>query len=134
MSKTCQITQKKTITVNHVSHSNRKVKSKSKANVSYKNIDVEFTESFVRLNVSNAGRRAVEIKNGIARYLLSKSRRELTPLLNKLRKIVIHNILSKNFSDNPTLSKVQELLKNSKSGRKFPSKLCRLKKMNIKSL
>lgn len=129
MSGVCQITGKKTITVNHVSHSNRKVKSKSKANVSFKHLDVEFVDSFCRLKVSNAGIRSLEIKNGIARYLLSKSRRELTPLLNKLRKIVIHHILQKDLSNNPTLKKVQDLLKNSKSGRKFPSKLCRLKKM-----
>jgi large subunit ribosomal protein L28 len=128
MSGVCQITGKKTITVNHVSHSNRKVKSKSKANVSFKHLDVEFVDSFCRLKVSNAGVRSLEIKNGISRYLLSKSRRELTPLLNKLRKIVIYHILQKDLSDNPTLLKVQELLKSSRSGRKFPSKLCRLNK------
>ena len=129
MSGVCQITGKKTITVNHVSHSNRKVKSKSKANVSNKRINIEFLDDFCLLKISNAGVRSLEIKNGLARYLLSKTKRQLTPLLNKIRKIVIYQILSKDFSDNPTLKKVQDLLKNSKSGSKFPSKLCRLKKV-----
>jgi large subunit ribosomal protein L28 len=129
MSGVCQITGKKTITVNHVSHSNRKVKSKSKANVKFKNLDLEFVEESIILKISNNGMKSLDIKNGLARYLLSKTRRELSPFLNKLRKIVIYFFLQKDFSSNPTLQKVQDLLKNSKSGRKFPSKLCRLKKI-----
>ena len=128
MSGVCQITGKKTITVNHVSHSNRKVKSKSKANVSFKKMDVEFVEQSLVLKISNNGMKTVDIKNGLARYVLSKSRRELSPFLNKLRKIVVYYVLQKDCSNNPTLQKVQDLLKNSKSGRKFPSKLCRLNK------
>ena len=130
MSGVCQITGKKTITVNHVSHSNRKVKSKSKSNVSFKKINLEFIEQSIILKISNNGMRSLDVKDGLARYLLSKSRREMTPFLNKLRKIVVYYFLQKDFSENPTLKKVQDLLKNSKSGRKLPSKLCRLKKNN----
>ena len=94
---------KKTITVNHVSHSNRKVKSKSKANVSSKKVNLEFIEEAIILKISNNGMRSLDIKNGLARYLLSKSRRELSPFLNKLRKIVVYYFLQKDFSENPKI-------------------------------
>jgi large subunit ribosomal protein L28 len=128
MSGVCAITGKKTITVNHVSHSNRKVKSKSKANVAFKNLNIEFINDKTNLKISNNAVRTLDIKNGLARYLLTKSRRELTPVLNKIRKRIIYQLLNKDFSDNPILLKVQENLKKSKSGRKFNSSICRIKK------
>lgn len=129
MSGVCQITGKKTITVNHVSHSNRKVKSKSKANVANKNITVEFINESHRLKVSNNAMRSLDIKNGLARYLLTKSRHELSPRLNRIRRKIIYFFLQNDYSHSPSLSLVQKKLQQSRSGRKFPSNSCRLKKI-----
>ena len=131
MSGVCQITGKKTVTVNHVSHSKRRVKSKSKANVSNKKINVEFINEAYKLKISNNAGRTLDLKNGLARYLLNKSRAELSPALNRIRRKVIYFFLQKDYTNNPILEKVQEKLKKSRSGRKFPSFNCRLKKISL---
>ena len=129
MSGVCQITGKKTVTVNHVSHSKRRVKSKSKANVSNKKINVEFINATYKLKISNNAARTLDIKNGLGRYLLNKSRAELSPALNKIRRKVIYFFLQKDYSNNPTLKLVQDKLLKSRSGRKLSSMTCRLKKI-----
>lgn len=69
MSKVCQITGKKVITGNNVSHSNRKTKRRFEPNLHIKKFWVPEMEAWVTLKVSSAGIRTIN-KKGIYQALL----------------------------------------------------------------
>jgi len=64
MSKVCQITGKKAIVGNHVSHSKRRVKRKFNVNIFNKNFYIPEEDRWVSLKVSAAGIRTIN-KKGI---------------------------------------------------------------------
>ena len=64
MSRVCQVTGKKTIVGNNVSHANNKTRRKFLPNLHYKKFWVESQNRWVRLRVSNHGLRTID-KNGI---------------------------------------------------------------------
>jgi large subunit ribosomal protein L28 len=64
MSRVCQITGKRPITGNNVSHSNRKTKRRFLPNLQYHRFWVESENRFVRLRVSTKGMRIID-KKGI---------------------------------------------------------------------
>jgi len=64
MSKVCQVTGKRPITGNNVSHSNRKTKRRFLPNLHYHRFWVENEQRWVRLRVSAKGMRIID-KNGI---------------------------------------------------------------------
>jgi len=64
MSRVCQVTGKKPIGGNHVSHANNKTKRRFLPNLQYRRFWVESESRWVRLRVSQAGLRTIE-KNGI---------------------------------------------------------------------
>ncbi len=64
MSRVCQVTGKKTVVGNNVSHANNKTRRKFLPNLHYKKFWVESQNRWVRLRVSNAGIRTID-KNGI---------------------------------------------------------------------
>ena len=64
MSKICQITGKKAIVGNHVSHSKRRVKRKFNVNIFNKNFYIPEEDRWVSLKVSAAGIRTIN-KKGI---------------------------------------------------------------------
>lgn len=64
MSRVCQVTGRKVITGNNVSHANNKVKRKFKINLHKKRFWVESEKRFVTLRVSAKGMRIID-KNGI---------------------------------------------------------------------
>ncbi|MEE9448276.1 MAG: 50S ribosomal protein L28 [Arenicellales bacterium] len=64
MSRVCQVTGKKTVVGNNVSHANNKTRRKFLPNLHYKKFWVESHNRWVRLRVSNAGIRTID-KNGI---------------------------------------------------------------------
>lgn len=68
MSRICQITGKKVITGNSVSHSNRKTKRKFYPNIQVKRFFLEEEGKWVQLKVSAAGIRTIE-KNGLKNSL-----------------------------------------------------------------
>jgi large subunit ribosomal protein L28 len=68
MSKVCQVTGKRPITGNNVSHSNRKTRRRFLPNLHYHRFWVESEQRFVRLRVSTAGMRIID-KKGIDRVL-----------------------------------------------------------------
>lgn len=68
MARVCQVTGKKVITGNHVSHSNRKTKRKFYPNLLTKKFFVPETGEWVSLKVSAAGLRVIN-KKGIAAVL-----------------------------------------------------------------
>ena len=69
MSKVCQILGKKTITGNHVSHSNIKTKRKFKPNLQKKKFFIPEENRWVTLKVSAKGIRHIN-KNGITASLI----------------------------------------------------------------
>lgn len=64
MSRVCQITGKRPITGNNVSHSNRKTKRRFLPNLQYHRFWVESEQRFVRLRLSTKGMRIID-KKGI---------------------------------------------------------------------
>ena len=64
MSRVCQVTGKKPIGGNHVSHANNKTKRRFLPNLQYRRFWVESENRFVRLRVTNAALRLID-KKGI---------------------------------------------------------------------
>lgn len=68
MARVCQITGKKTITGNHVSHSNIKTRRKFYPNLQYKRFWLESENRWVRLRVTPKGMKTIN-KLGLAEAL-----------------------------------------------------------------
>ena len=68
MSKVCQVTGKRPVTGNNVSHSNIKTKRRFEPNLHYHRFWVESEKRFVRLRVSSKGMRIID-KVGIDKVL-----------------------------------------------------------------
>ena len=64
MSKVCQVTGKRPVTGNNVSHSHRKTRRRFLPNLHHHRFWVESEQKFVRLRVSTAGMRIID-KKGI---------------------------------------------------------------------
>ena len=64
MSKVCQVTGKRPLTGNNVSHANNKTKRRFLPNLHYHRFWVEAEKRFVRLRVTTKGMRIID-KNGI---------------------------------------------------------------------
>lgn len=74
MSKVCDLTGKRPITGNHVSHSNRKVKRRFLPNLHKKKFYIPEIDEWVTLKVSSTALRSIE-KMGIYDYLVKQKRR-----------------------------------------------------------
>ncbi len=68
MAKVCQVTGKRPITGNNVSHANNKTKRRFLPNLHYHRFWVETEQRWVRLRVSSKGMRIID-KIGIAQVL-----------------------------------------------------------------
>jgi len=64
MSRVCQVTGKKTMVGNNVSHAHNTTRRKFLPNLHYKKFWVESQNRWIRLRVSNQGLRTID-KNGI---------------------------------------------------------------------
>ena len=69
MSRVCQVTGKKPITGNNVSHAMNRTRRRFKPNLHYHRFWVATENRFVRLRVSNAGLRIID-KKGIDEVLV----------------------------------------------------------------
>jgi large subunit ribosomal protein L28 len=69
MSKVCQVTGKRPVTGNRVSHSNIKTKRRFEPNLHHHRFWVESEKRFVRLRVSSKGMRIID-KKGIDSVLV----------------------------------------------------------------
>ena len=77
MSRVCQVTGKKTVSGNNVSHANNKTRRKFLPNLHYKKFWVESQNRWVRLRVSNSGLRTID-KNGIDAVLTDMQNRGIS--------------------------------------------------------
>jgi large subunit ribosomal protein L28 len=68
MSKVCQITGKRPLTGNNVSHAHNKTRRRFLPNLQYKRFWVESENRYVRLRVSHKGMRIID-KHGIEKVL-----------------------------------------------------------------
>jgi large subunit ribosomal protein L28 len=64
MSRVCQVTGKRPVVGNHVSHANNKTKRRYLPNLQYRKLWVESENRFVKMRLSTAGLRTIE-KKGI---------------------------------------------------------------------
>jgi large subunit ribosomal protein L28 len=64
MSRVCQVTGKKPIVGNHVSHANNKTKRRYLPNLQYRKFWVESENRWVKMRLTNAGLRLID-KKGI---------------------------------------------------------------------
>ena len=69
MSKICELTGKRPLKGNKVSHSNHKTKRRFMPNLQYRKFWVETENRWVRLRLTNAGLRLID-KNGIDAVLV----------------------------------------------------------------
>ena len=77
MSRVCQVTGKKPMLGNNVSHANNKTRRRFLPNLQYRRFWVESEKRWVSLRVSNAGLRVID-KKGIDVVLADlRSRREI---------------------------------------------------------
>lgn len=77
MSRVCQVTGKKTMVGNNVSHAHNKTRRKFLPNLHYKKFWVESQNRWIRLRVSNQGLRTID-KNGIDTVLADMQTRGIT--------------------------------------------------------
>lgn len=68
MAKVCQVTGKRPVTGNNVSHANNKTKRRFEPNLHYHRFWVESEKRFVRLRISSKGMRIID-KLGIDKIL-----------------------------------------------------------------
>ena len=77
MAQVCQITGKRPMVGNNVSHANNKTKRRFLPNLQYRRFFVESENRWIRLRITSAGLRIID-KNGIDAVLVDlRARREI---------------------------------------------------------
>ena len=89
MSKICQVTGKKPMFGNNVSHANNKTKRRFLPNLKKVKFKSELLKRSLRLTVSNAGVRSVDKKGSFDQFLISAKSRDLSLRLKKLKKSIV---------------------------------------------
>ncbi len=77
MARVCQVTGKRPIVGNHVSHANNKTKRRYLPNLQYRKFFVESENRWVKMRVSNAGLRLID-KKGLEVVLADLRERGVT--------------------------------------------------------
>lgn len=85
MSRQCQITGKKLMSGNNVSHSQRKTRRVFNVNIQETSVYSEALGSTVRIKVSTAGLRTLDHKGGIDQFLMDTPVSKLDPLLHDVK-------------------------------------------------
>jgi large subunit ribosomal protein L28 len=89
MSRCCEITGKKPLVGNTVSHANNKNKRRFLPNLQSAAFFSVILKRNIRVTVTTHGIRTVEHKGGIDAYLLATAPSKLTPELRKFRKQLV---------------------------------------------
>ncbi len=89
MSNICQITGKKAMTGNNVSHANNRTKRRFLPNIQNVRFFSESLNKYLSLKITVRTMRSVEKNGGIDSYLLKKSNRNLAPLAQKIKKSIL---------------------------------------------
>ena len=88
MARRCDITGKKVMSGNNVSHANNKSRRVFRPNLQHASFISEKLDTKIRLRVSTSGLRTVEKHGGIDSFLAATPDRKLTPSVRQLK----HNL------------------------------------------
>ena len=89
MSNICQITGKKAMTGNNVSHANNRTKRRFLPNIQNVRFFSESLNKYLSLKITVRTMRSVEKNGGIDSYLLKKSNRNLALHAQKIKKSIL---------------------------------------------
>mgnify|MGYP002034338388 FL=1 len=89
MANFCELTGKKPMSGNNVSHSNNKTKRKFYPNIKEVSLKSEILKRNIKVKLSARALKAVDFKGGLDEYLLKSKNKKLSPKIKKLRKIII---------------------------------------------
>jgi len=89
MTRLCEVTGKRPVAGNNVSHANNKTKRRFLPNLHNVTFASELLRKNVSLRVSTAGLRTIEHNGGIDSYLKTTSNSKLTPEMLKLKKQIV---------------------------------------------
>ena len=89
MSRVCQVTGKRPLVGNNVSHANNKTKRRFLPNLQSVSLMSEALNRTVRLRVSVAALRSVEHRGGLDAFLVKAREEQLSDRARKLRKDVL---------------------------------------------
>jgi large subunit ribosomal protein L28 len=82
MSRQCQITGKKLMSGNNVSHSQRKTRRVFNVNIQDTSVYSEVLKTSIRVRISTAGLRTLDHKGGLDKFLLDTPVSKLDPALH----------------------------------------------------
>ncbi|MBL8642220.1 MAG: 50S ribosomal protein L28 [Alphaproteobacteria bacterium] len=85
MSRQCQITGKKLMSGNNVSHSQRKTRRVFNVNIQDTSVYSEALDTTVRIRVSTAGLRTLDHKGGLDKFLLDTPASKLDESLHSVK-------------------------------------------------
>ena len=89
MTKKCELTGKKPIKGNNVSHANNKTKRRFLPSIKKVSFKSEALKKNIKLNVSNSALRTVDFKGGIDKFLTSAKAYKLSKRAKKLRNKIV---------------------------------------------
>lgn len=95
MSRQCQITGKKLMSGNNVSHSQRKTRRVFNVNIQETSVFSEALNVTVRIRVSTAGLRTLDHKGGFDKFLQDTPVSKLDPILHSMKAKVEKAIAAK---------------------------------------
>ena len=89
MSRICEITGKKALSGNNVSHANNKTKRKFYPNLQNVRLFSHSLKRYLSLKITVRTMRTIEKNGGIDSFLLNSSNRKLAPIAIKLKKSIL---------------------------------------------
>ena len=89
MTRLCEVTGKRPVAGNNVSHANNKTKRRFLPNLHNVTFASELLRKNISLRISTAGLRTIEHNSGIDNYLKTTSNSKLSPEMLKLKKQII---------------------------------------------
>ena len=95
MSRQCQITGKKLMAGNKVSHSQRKTRRVFDVNIQETSVYSEALDATVRVRVSTAGLRTLDHKGGLDTFLMDTPVSKLDPALHNVKAKVAKAVAAK---------------------------------------
>lgn len=88
MANTCDITGKRKLKGNRVSHANNKTRHFQQPNIQERRLFVPELNSHITLSVTTKGLRTIDKHGGISRFLIKADAEKLPPKLRKLKKVL----------------------------------------------
>ena len=88
MSKVCDLTGKRVITGNNVSHAHNKTRRRFEPNLQETSLWSDSLGKMVRMKVSTSAMRTVEHKGGLDAFLLDARDADLAPAMVQVKKLV----------------------------------------------